>query len=260
MPDFNLHTHTKRCHHAKGEDEEYVLKAIENGYKTIGFSDHSPYVFPKEANYYSNFRIELSDTADYVQSINALKEKYSGIIDIRLGFELEYFPALHQTELEYLKSFGYDYLICGQHFTDNEYEEYAHYTGHKTKEVAVLDKYISQVLAAANSGDFAYIAHPDLINFTGKRDVYLDKMHQMICELKKTDIPLEFNFLGFTDKRQYPCDDFWKMVAEEGNRVVVGLDAHRPEVYADKKNLDKMLRKIESFGIVPIADVNEILR
>lgn len=28
---FNLHTHTYRCHHAKGTDEEYVIKAIENG-------------------------------------------------------------------------------------------------------------------------------------------------------------------------------------------------------------------------------------
>lgn len=42
---FNLHTHTYRCHHAKGTDEEYVIKAIENGYDLIGFSDHAPYLF-----------------------------------------------------------------------------------------------------------------------------------------------------------------------------------------------------------------------
>ena len=35
----NYHTHTKRCNHAVGEDEEYVLSAIENGYKVLGFAD-----------------------------------------------------------------------------------------------------------------------------------------------------------------------------------------------------------------------------
>ena len=28
---YNYHTHTTRCFHAGGEDEEYVEKAIENG-------------------------------------------------------------------------------------------------------------------------------------------------------------------------------------------------------------------------------------
>lgn len=39
----NFHTHTFRCHHAVGQDREYVEKAIEQGIKTLGFSDHSPY-------------------------------------------------------------------------------------------------------------------------------------------------------------------------------------------------------------------------
>ena len=43
MQDFNYHTHTKLCKHAIGEMEEYVVKAIENGFKTLGFSDHIPY-------------------------------------------------------------------------------------------------------------------------------------------------------------------------------------------------------------------------
>lgn len=46
---YNLHSHTYRCHHAKGTDEEYVLSAIKNGYTEMGFSDHAPYIFPKGA-------------------------------------------------------------------------------------------------------------------------------------------------------------------------------------------------------------------
>ena len=34
----NWHTHTKRCGHAIGEDEDYVKVAIEGGLKTLGLS------------------------------------------------------------------------------------------------------------------------------------------------------------------------------------------------------------------------------
>ncbi|MBQ9228119.1 MAG: histidinol-phosphatase [Eubacterium sp.] len=255
---FNLHTHTYRCHHARGTDEEYVLRAIENGYKTIGFSDHAPYIFP--GDYYSTFRIERSSAQEYADSVRALQEKYKGTIDIRLGFEVEWYPALIQEELAYLKSFGYDYLLLGQHHVDNEYEPWESYSGSPTASLTVLDKYIDQVLAAADSGEFAYIAHPDLIHFTGNRDIYLQKMEAMLQTLKTLDIPIEFNFLGFTDKRHYPADDFWQLAAGVGNRVVIGLDAHRPAVYADTKHLSEMKAKIASFGITPIQNVNEILQ
>lgn len=43
MQQFNYHTHTTRCGHACGRDEDYVIQAIRNGYKKIGFSDHMPY-------------------------------------------------------------------------------------------------------------------------------------------------------------------------------------------------------------------------
>lgn len=91
---FNFHTHTYRCGHAKGTDEEYVLSAIKMGYDTIGFSDHAPYIFPDGSE--SGFRVKKKDARDYADSVRALQEKYKDKIDIKLGFELEYFPLLHE--------------------------------------------------------------------------------------------------------------------------------------------------------------------
>ena len=39
----NWHTHTYRCGHAIGTEEEYVLAAIKAGVKRLGFSDHCPF-------------------------------------------------------------------------------------------------------------------------------------------------------------------------------------------------------------------------
>ena len=51
----NYHTHTPRCNHAVGSEEEYVQQALKAGIKILGFSDHTPYLFP--GDYYSTFRI-----------------------------------------------------------------------------------------------------------------------------------------------------------------------------------------------------------
>ena len=41
----NYHTHTARCGHATGTDEEYVLAAIEQGFDELVFSDHVPWPY-----------------------------------------------------------------------------------------------------------------------------------------------------------------------------------------------------------------------
>lgn len=247
---YNYHNHTFRCGHASGTDEDYIKAAIRNGYTAMGFSDHAPYIFPK--GHHSGFRIQLKDAEDYTNSVRQLQEKYKDKIDIKLGYEVEYYPQLNQKELEYLATFKYDYLILGQHFTDNEYESYAKYSGSKTDSVATLDKYISQLLLGAKSGYFTYVAHPDLINFTGDHKVYLKKMRYMIEELKKLEIPLELNYYGYVDKRQYPNREFWEIVAEVGNPVVIGIDAHAPSFYDDQKSLEEMKEYLKTLGITPL--------
>lgn len=42
----NYHTHTWRCNHAEAGEEDYVLAAIDQGFRILGFADHTPYFFP----------------------------------------------------------------------------------------------------------------------------------------------------------------------------------------------------------------------
>ena len=89
---MNLHTHTPRCHHAIGSEREYIERAIAAGLDTLGFSDHAP--MPFEGDYYSTYRMALSDTRGYVDALLKLREEYRGKIDILIGFEAEYYPAV----------------------------------------------------------------------------------------------------------------------------------------------------------------------
>ena len=74
----NYHTHTKRCGHAIGEDEEYVLEAIGKGFRTLGFSDHAMFPTFSEPHVRGDYQ-QCFD--DYISSINALRKKYSQKIE-----------------------------------------------------------------------------------------------------------------------------------------------------------------------------------
>ncbi len=254
----NYHTHTARCGHARGADEDYVITAIEGGFDEIGFSDHAPMLFPPEPNYYSNFRMRPELAQDYADSIKTLRKKYENEIKINLGFELEYYPDLFENELEYLKSFGIDYLILGQHFTLNEFERAAAYCGSKTDDVRVFNQYISQAIAGLETEKFSYFAHPDLINFTGSMDYYRERMYHLCKRVKELGYPLEFNMYGFIDNRNYPNRDFWQLAAEVGNEVIIGLDAHWPSLYNEQDVFADMRAYLAELGITPLEKVNLI--
>ena len=220
---YSLHSHTPFCHHAQGTPEEYVQQAIKIGLSTFGFSDHAP--FKVEGHEESGFRICTDDFPKYIDTILTLKEKYKDYIDVRLGLECEYFPDYFESQLEYYKKMGIEYLICGQHFTDCEYFECAA-CGFATEDINILKKYTDRVISAIKSGKFTYICHPDLINYTGD-DEYYDGFVRDICLASvEYDTPLELNGLGIREGRHYPTDKFWSRVSQYNPDVAFGLDAH----------------------------------
>lgn len=82
---YNAHTHTIFC---DGSDtaENMVRAAIARGFKTAGFSGHSP--LPFEADWCMTPEGEQ----EYIKTVEALKAKYAGQIDILTGIEMK--PAL----------------------------------------------------------------------------------------------------------------------------------------------------------------------
>ena len=232
----NYHTHTLRCRHARGADEEYVLAALDRGLQVLGFADHSPYIFPGE--YYSTMRMPMNELGDYVSSVLALKEKYAGQIAIKLGLELEYYPGCFADTLAELKKYPFDYFLLGQHALGDEKDDYL--TGWATEDEAILERYVNQTLEGLDTGVFSCFAHPDIIKFEGDPEIYKKHMRRIVCRAKALDIPLEFNLLGLMTHRNYPNRLFWEMVAQEGAKAIIGFDAHQPGVLKDE-DLDQMI-------------------
>lgn len=219
----HLHAHTWRCHHATGTEREYVEEAIKKGLKCLGFSDHAPYVF--EGDYYSTFRMLPSQLDDYVQTILDLRDEYKNDIELHVGLEAEYYPRFFEGFLRLIEPYPIEYLLQGQHFLHNEMDMKVHSTM-TTDDESLLALLVNQTSEGLKTGKFAYVAHPDLMNFVGPDDVYEKHMRRLCENARAAGVPLEINLLGIRSHRAYPRERFWQLVGEVGNDVVLGGDAH----------------------------------
>lgn len=241
----NYHTHTWRCNHAKGKEFQYVENAISAGLEILGFSDHSPYIFPEGHNAW--FRMRIVQLKGYTQTILELRKTYAGKIEIPLGLEMEYYPALLPKLLPILRDYPLDYVILGQHFVGNEYD--APYTGRHIEGAKLLERYTDQTIDAMQTGMYTYFAHPDLLCFVGDEKYYKEQVRRTCREAKSCGIPLEINLVGIREQKHYPRPLFWEVAAEEGCDVIFGRDAHEPEALLQRDPERKALEIVKKYGL-----------
>ncbi len=237
----NYHTHTKRCFHAVGEDREYVESAIKTGVKILGFSDHAPYLFDK--NYYSDYRMYPSDIDDYCNSVLSLKKEYEHDIEIKLGFELEYYERTHERTMEFLRAYNPEYIILGQHYIIDERDGYYAY---RLSNEELLTRYVDECIQGLKTGDFTYLAHPELAGFCCSSEVCEREYTRLLQFAKDNNYPIELNGYGYIRRRHYPDRRLFEIAEKLGNKVIIGIDAHSPsnistEVYNGLKQLVKGL-------------------
>lgn len=247
----NYHTHTPRCHHATGVETEYARCAVAAGLKKLGFSDHTPYPFPKE--HVSGFRMGLEELADYAAAVRAVQQYYDGQLEIFLGVEAEYYPKYFEELLPILLDHGVEYMLLGQHFLYNETEGIGSIG--PTADPALLRQYCNQTIDAMYTGQFTYFAHPDLMHFVGDDAIYRREILRLCRTAKQCRIPLEINLLGLAGGRHYPNRRFWELAAEEGCPVVLGCDAHRPDALLDAAQERRARELVCSLGLELLEDI-----
>ena len=242
----NYHTHTFRCAHATGTDEEYVKRAIEGGLKVIGFADHAPINCVE--GYDAWWRVQPEDAKEYVNSILSLKEKYKDKIEIHVGFEMEYYPEYFDKMYAFVKEVGAEYIILGEHYIGSEWDGSIHsnHLGHTDED---LIKYTNLLIEGMKTGKYLYIAHPDMFNFTGDDELYANQAKKLCLAAKEMDIALELNLLGIFDGRNYPNEKFLKVSGEVGNKVILGFDAHDPQRAYDDKSLAKAEELVKKYNL-----------
>ncbi len=252
----NYHTHTSRCRHATGTDEEYIQKAIAEGVKILGFSDHAPYLYPN--GYKSYYKMTPEESAEYFASLSALREKYRDKIEILIGYESEYYPEIWEPTFNFWKNqpLRPEYLILGQHFVSREVDEKNRvhsYSGSENPDD--LRQYVGALIAGIATKKFTYLAHPDLFQFYGDERLYIEEMHRLLSAVKSADIPLEINLLGLSEGRKYPNPLFWQLASEYSPKTLLACDAHEPERVAVKEEIAMGLRFAERYKLELVDEI-----
>ena len=142
----------------------------------------------------------------------------------------------------------------GQHYAGKEPS--FRYSGKADDDVERLKSYVDSVIEGAQTGLYSYIAHPDIINFTGDQALYLSEMERLVVAIVKEGLPLEMNILGLREGRRYPREDFIALVAKHGGTMIVGCDAHRPEDVYDEETIKKAFGLFEKYGIERTEDLD----
>lgn len=236
----NLHVHTT---YADGKDspEELVLKAIEKGFHSIGFSEHTYMDFSDYP-----YQMTVEEMGRYKAEIHDLRRKYTDQIDIFCGLEYDLFSEVPIDD--------FDYIIGSVHYLDFDGKKVGFDRGVKEVEALInthfsgnslkfAERYFEMLLLLPQKLNVDILGHFDILTKTNELrnfiDVnsqdYLNFGYEAIWNLKGK-IPLfEVNTGAIARGYRttpYPQSEFLKEFKNCGFGAVITSDCH------DKNFLD----------------------
>lgn len=255
----NYHTHTQRCLHAQGSEEDYIQAALKAGMSVLGFTDHAP--FP---DHDFGMRMPYSQLGPYFSAVDHLAVKHSSDILVLKSLEIEYLPQYEAYYQFLLDTYKLDYLLLGEHFYFNGKGDILNiYNASSTEDYI---HYANSISAALKTGLFQIIAHPDLFTLNHFAwDKNCDAATEIILQAAlDTNTVLEFNANGYRrgihdypdgKRLMYPHMNFWKKVPSSA-KVMIGADAHEPYQVWDRC-MDTSIVVLKELGITPIETLAE---
>ncbi|HNX23224.1 MAG TPA: histidinol-phosphatase HisJ family protein [Spirochaetota bacterium] len=250
----NYHNHTILCGHATGEMDEYIKRAVEYGLKEFGFSDHAP--VPLHLR--DGISMSPEDVPGYVNSIIVKKEKYKNIIDIKLGFEID-FPFFDTLQSSYLTDPGIDFIIGSTHYMgDWGVDNPAEISRYDERDIDDIYKDYYRLIEGLVDARFCdIVGHFDLIKKFGHRSKRSMNpvIRRIAAKMSANGIAAEINTSGLRKPVHeiYPSDEIIDILFRENVPVTLGSDSHSPDdvcsgyPYAIEKLKSAGYRKISGF-------------
>jgi len=263
MVNYNFHQHSVFSD-GKSEPEAYLKQAIESGFEAMGFSEHSPLPFD------NSFSLKQSNIDDYVNTIDNLKEKYSGQIDVYRSLELDYIPGMSEDFEEWKNACQVDYAIGGLHLVKPDGFDELWFTDGPDRDIydhgvikffdnnikKAVRTYYHQLNMMVETQRFDVVAHVDKITmhnqnryFTEDETWYRKLVSETLDLIKEKGLIVEVNTRGIYKKRAdklFPDGETLKQVVEMNIPVIISADAHKPE----EINLcfDRAITQLKKYG------------
>lgn len=233
---FDLHVHSI---FSDGRDtpRDIVISAIEKGVKTLGFSDHSYTEFDER------YCIQRDKQAEYIRTINELKNEFSDKIKILCATEQDFYSTAPTS--------GYDYVIGSVHYVliDGKYIPVDE-TADILKQAA--DKYFSGDILSLCEAYFEnvgkvyektkcdIVGHFDLITKFNEQEQLFDEndpryisayrkaVDKIITDCKVFEINTGAISRGYRTT-PYPSENIRRYIRQKGGKFILSSDSHQKE-------------------------------
>lgn len=221
--------HTPLCFHAEGEPIEYARRAVELGLAEIGFSEHCP--MPDQ---YDKMRMRENDFPQYLSKVETARLAFPKL-PIRLAIEAEYVLGEEDYVRHFLQRAEWDYVLGSVHYI-REWNFDAPEAAARWKETRDLfgqwKLYFEQWKAAARTGMYDSLAHPDLVKKFGFLPVEAceDLFRDALEAVAACGIAVEINTAGLRKpvKEIYPSANFLRIARGFNIPISLGSDSHAP--------------------------------
>jgi len=242
----NFHTHTHYCD-GSSAPEDYVIRALESGLESIGFSGHAPVPFE------NNFAIQdISSLESYVSEVLEIKEKYKGNIHVFLALEADHIPGITWDFQDFIQDYNLDYIIGSVHLVKSKQDDLwfidgpdrsiwqqglKDYFGGNIKEA--VSAYFLQLIDMIETQQPDVIGHLDKIKMHNRDEYFLEEdpwYFELVMEtlnaVKQNNCIVEVNTRGLYKQRTnslFPGLKILKEMKKMDIPITISSDAHKPE-------------------------------
>jgi histidinol-phosphatase (PHP family) len=222
---IDYHMHTPLCRHAVGEPLEYAQAAAVAGLQEICMTCHCP--MPDWFDQWP--RMRRSELPRYVAMVQEAAEQAP--VRLKLGIEADYYPGTESYVRDMLGEWPFEFVLGSVHVMNPQYRERLG----RLKPAELVDAYFDELAAAAATGLFDSISHPDLVKHLAPVDplAHEPAIRRMLQAIREADICLELNTSGARKPEVggfYPSAPVLAWAAEMGVPITVGSDAHEPNL------------------------------
>ncbi len=270
MIEYNLHQHSTFSD-GKAEPEAFVKRALQLGFRAMGFAEHSPLPFP------TTFSLKEENADAYVRETARLKELYHGQIMLYRALEFDFIPGLSDDFDSWRDKLHLDYAIGSVHLVRPESGDGLWFIDGPKREKyddglqklfgndikKAVKTYYFQINQMIENQSFEVVGHLDKIKmhnadryFSEDEKWYRRLVNESLELIREKELVVEVNTRGLYKKlsdRLSPDDETLRQIKAMQIPVLISSDAHHPDEldsfmdYAEKRLVETGIKSVVFF-------------
>ena len=227
---IDSHVHTELSGHAVGRAIDYALSAARLGVDVLTFTEHMPIPDGWDPN--GEYTLPLAAVPTYLDDVREAQ----GVEGVRVlcGAEVDWLPEHPEIMARNTTLARFDVVLGSVHFVgDWAFDDPRLVDRYETTDVDELwTRYFELLGAAARSGLFDVMAHPDLV----KKFAHMPSFDPQglydaaAADFAAAEVAIEVSSAGLRKPcaELYPAQGFLAACASAGVAATCSSDAHRP--------------------------------